>query len=483
MSPSRDTAVPPTGLPRVGLVSLGCSKNTVDSEVLLAKLDRSGFTLTRRAEEAEVLIVNTCGFIDAAKRESIETILEMATHKEQGACRQLLVVGCLSQRYGAELRESLPEVDAFFGTEQQDVVLDYLLQSAGRAARRPSAAVTGPRDDAPPRLLISGGPSAYLKISEGCNHTCSFCVIPNIRGRHLSRPIESLVREAHSLADQGVRELCVISQDTAYYGLDLGLLHGLELLLDRLNEVDGIDWIRLHYLYPASIRLGLVERFARLSKLAPYVDMPVQHGADAVLKRMRRPDTRRSLEALVRQLRDAVPGISIRTTIIVGFPGETDEDFAELLDFVDTCQFDHLGVFSYSDEEDSRALSLPDKVPSEVAGERQERLLAVQQEVSRERLQRFLGRTERVLVESWTKQGLAVGRTAHQARDVDGVTFVRGSTAVGQFVDARIQRTLDYDLMGTAIDSAAGLICGSESPSAAAPVLIPLAHLTASPPR
>jgi ribosomal protein S12 methylthiotransferase len=438
-------------LSRVALVSLGCSKNTVDSEVLLAKLDLSGFTLTRHAEEAQVLIVNTCGFIDAAKQESIETILELAEHKHAGSCKKLVVIGCLSQRYQSQLKKALPEVDAFFGTEQQGRVVEFLLRGSGRAPRRPAAAVTDLRDEAPPRLRISDGPSAYLKISEGCNHACTFCVIPSIRGRHVSRPIESLVAEARSLARRGVRELAVISQDTAYYGVDLGLRRGLETLLDRLCEIEGIEWIRLHYLYPASIREDLVDRLVRQPKLVPYLDMPVQHGVDHLLRRMRRPDTRRSLETLVLDLRRAVPDVSLRTTVIVGFPGETEEHFAELLDFVEECRFDHLGVFTYSDEEGTGAWALDSKVPPDVANERQERLLALQQEISRERLERFRGRSQRVLIEGRSADGLAVGRTAHQAPEVDGVTYIKGSSPRGEFVLARIERTLDYDLVAISL--------------------------------
>jgi ribosomal protein S12 methylthiotransferase len=465
-------------LPTVGLVSLGCSKNTVDSEVLLARLDAAGFGLTRSAEEAQVLVVNTCGFIDAAKQESIETILEMAGYKDGGSCERLLVVGCLSQRYQRELQESLPEVDAFFGTEQQSAVVDHLLAAYGATTRRPSAALGGPREDVPPRLLTSEGPSAYLKISEGCNHTCSFCVIPDIRGKHRSRPLESLVAEAQDLARRGARELAIIAQDPAYYGLDLSMRAGLETLLGRLEAVEGLEWIRLHYIYPGSVRDGLVERLASLEKMVPYLDMPVQHGADAVLRRMRRPDTRKSLETLVERLRSAVPDISLRTTVIVGFPGETDADFDELLDFVDTCQFDHLGVFTYSDEEDSRAFALDGKVDPALASERQERLVALQQEISRERLSRFAGRPMRVLVEGRTAEGLLVGRTAHQAREVDGVTYVRASAAPADgFVTARIERTLDYDLVGAAIGPLEPGSGCSASP-AGAPVLIPLGQLS-----
>jgi ribosomal protein S12 methylthiotransferase len=467
----------PQRLPTVGLVSLGCAKNTVDSEVLLAKLDQAGFGLTHSAEMADVLVVNTCGFIDAAKQESIETILEMADYKQDGRCQQLLVVGCLSQRYRTELHESLPEVDAFFGTEQQDRVVEYLLRGAGRKRAPKAAALTGPRDDAAPRLLLDDGPSAYLKISEGCNHTCSFCVIPDIRGRHISRSAESLVAEARSLAARGVRELAIISQDTAYYGLDQGIRHGLEGLLDRLVEVDGIEWLRLHYIYPASVGDGLIRRLAEMPKLVPYLDMPVQHGADTVLRRMRRPDTRKSLEELVQRMRSAVPDLSLRTTVIVGFPGETEQDFRELMDFVDTCRFDHLGVFTYSDEEESRSYALDGKVEPELAGERQEQLLALQQELSRERLARFRGRELQVLLEGKAADGVAQGRTAHQAREVDGITYVKGvEPGARGFVQARVERTLDFDLVATALAGPApGTDCGTPQPST---VLIPLVQLS-----
>ncbi len=435
--------------PSIRLVTLGCAKNSVDSQVLSAKLQRAGFLVAAHLGNADFVIVNTCGFIEAAKQESINAILDEAQREKGFPPPRLLVMGCLSQRYRSDLRESLPEVEEFFGVDEPDRIVVFLLKAAGLPAQGPPKPQRDLPDAPPPRLLPPGRTSGYLKISEGCNHRCTFCAIPAIRGQHRSRSLESLVAEADFLARQGVKELSMISQDTAYYGADLGLRQGLAKLLQRLGEVEGIEWLRLHYVYPSAISDSLLRQFKRNPKLVPYLDIPIQHVSDPLLRAMRRPDTRNSLRRIVGRLRQTVPDISLRTTVLVGFPGETEGHFQELLDFLDECRFDHLGVFTYSDEDGTPAARLPDKIEPEVANERQEILLSLQREISRERLQRFVGRTMKILAEEQTSEGVLVGRTAHQAKEVDGLTYISGNVKPGEFVELSILRSLDYDLVAS----------------------------------
>src|SRR5688572_30794644 len=388
---------------KIGMVSLGCPKNLVDSEVMLGLAQQQGHELTRDAAGADVLIVNTCAFIDKAKQESIDTILEMAEHKKTGACRKLIVTGCMAERYRDELRDQIPEIDAVLGTgEVPDIVaaiggsadspyaggLIPLLRSNGEPIARPHprTAPPHPRTPAPshlptyiydaetPRLLATPRHYAYLKIGEGCDYKCAFCIIPTLRGKYRSRPHDSIVREAEGLAARGVKELLLISQDTSFYGVDRGERGGLARLLRALNRVDGLEWIRMLYLYPTTIGDEVLEAIADSEKVCKYIDLPLQHASDAVLKRMKRPGTRAGYERLLDRIRRRLPGVTLRTTFIAGFPGETDADVRQLEEFVSAVRFDHVGVFTYSHEEGTSAHGLDDDVPAATKRQRQARL-------------------------------------------------------------------------------------------------------------
>src|SRR5687767_5199694 len=361
---------------KIGMVSLGCPKNLVDSEVMLGLAQEQGHQLTRDAADADVLIVNTCAFIDKAKQESIDTILEMAEHKKTGACKRLVVTGCLAERYRDELRAQIPEIDAILGTGEVPQIVEAigirdsglgirtvpLLRSNGepvgtgdRGPRTENRPGTGDLptylyDASTPRLLATPRHYAYVKIAEGCDYKCAFCIIPTLRGKYRSRSTESIVREAESLAARGVKEILLISQDTSFYGIDRGERGGLARLLRALNRIDGLEWIRMLYLYPTTIGDDVLEAIAESSKVCSYIDLPLQHASDAVLKRMKRPGTRASYERLLRRIRRRLPGVTLRTTFIVGFPGETEHDVVELQGFVKDVGFDHVGVFTYSHE-------------------------------------------------------------------------------------------------------------------------------------
>ena len=368
---------------KIGMVSLGCPKNLVDSEVMLGLAQQAGHQLTRDAADADVLVVNTCAFIDKAKQESIDTILEMAEHKKTGRCKTLVVAGCLAERYRDELRAQIPEIDAVIGTGEVPAIVDAIGGPAGSASRNPayvpllrangepvgtSTPVAGGLkasglptyiyDAETPRLLATPRHYAYLKIAEGCDYKCAFCIIPTLRGHYRSRPAASIVAEAERLAAGGVKELLLISQDTSFYGVDRGERGALARLLRDLNRIDGLEWIRMLYLYPTTIGDDVLDAMAEYEKVCKYIDLPLQHASDDVLKRMKRPGTRAGYERLLARIRTRVPGVALRTTFIVGFPGETDEDFAELQSFVDATQFDHVGVFTYSHEEGTSAHAL-----------------------------------------------------------------------------------------------------------------------------
>jgi ribosomal protein S12 methylthiotransferase len=379
---------------KIGMVSLGCPKNLVDSEVMLGLAQESGHELTRDAADADVIVVNTCAFIDKAKQESIDTILEMAELKKTGKCRRLVVTGCMAERYRDELKAQIPEIDAVLGTgEVPDIVaaiaptLIPLLRQNGEAirtvARRPQTAdlPTYIYDAETPRLLATPRHYAYIKIAEGCDYKCAFCIIPTLRGNYRSRPADSIVREARMLAARGVKELLLISQDTSFYGVDRGERGALARLLRELNAIDGLEWIRMLYLYPTTIGDDVLDAIAECEKVCNYIDLPLQHASDRVLKRMKRPGTRASYERLLDRIRHRIPGVTLRTTFIVGFPGETDDDFAQLQDFVKTLGFDHVGVFTYSHEEGTSAHDLEDDVPAKVKTQRQSRLMSLQKQI------------------------------------------------------------------------------------------------------
>jgi len=436
---------------KLGVVSLGCDKATVDSERLVGELVGHGAEVTPHLPDADVILVNTCGFIDAAKQESIDAMLAAAQLKRTAAVKAVVVVGCLVQRYKAELQEEIPEIDLFLGFSDLHHLVPELA-SRGLIAD-PVAGHPGVR-----QFLGTEAHVRYLKISEGCDHTCAFCAIPLMRGRHRSEPLERLVREARTLEAQGAKEINLVAQDLGHYGRDLGLA-GPKLpdLLEALLRETSVPWYRLLYLYSAGLTDRLVELVARSPRIVPYLDIPIQHAADRMLERMRRPERKRTLREKLAWLRGAIPDVAIRTTCLVGFPGETDEDFRELLAFVEEAQFDRLGAFAYSPQEGTRATQYPDDVPDGVKRDRLEELLEVQRAISAERLARFVGREVPVLVDRVAEPdetgATHVGRVAWQADDVDGVTYLeRGGWAeVGTFVPARLTASEDYDFRAVAL--------------------------------
>jgi ribosomal protein S12 methylthiotransferase len=440
MDPARPTA-------RVHFRSLGCPKNRVDSEVMLGALALADYAIAERLEDADVAIVNTCSFIQSAREESIEAILEVAEMREAGRLRGLVVTGCLPQRYGEELARELPEVDAFVGTGDYPRIAAILAEALNGRFRGVyvEAGRTYLHRDGDPRLLIGPRHSAYLKVAEGCDRACAFCAIPEIRGRFQSRSIDSLVREAEQLAGEGVRELNVISQDTTAYGKDRTGRPHLPELLRALDRVEGLDWIRLMYLYPTAIGEELIETLAAGAHLLAYVDVPLQHASDRLLRAMRRGVTADRQRRLVERLRAGIPGVVLRTTFLVGFPGETEEDFQELCDFVRACCFDRVGVFRYSDEEGTAAYAYPDKVPREVARARHRELMQIQSEIMRKSLEAQVGRDVQVLVDDGGAEQ-ATGRLWSQAPEIDGQVLLHGGGEAGALVSARITGVRDVDL-------------------------------------
>jgi len=427
---------------KVNVITLGCSKNLVDSENLITQLKANDFDVVHDSDEqdANIIIVNTCGFIDVAKQESIDTILAYAGAKTEGDIDKLYVTGCLSQRYREELAVEIPEVDAWFGTLELPGLLsrlnaDYKHDLIGE------------------RLITTPPHYAYLKISEGCNRTCSFCAIPLMRGKHVSRPIESLVAEAKSLARRGVKELMLIAQELTYFGLDLYKKRELPALLEALSEVEGIEWIRLHYAYPSKFPLEIFEAMAKHPKVCNYLDIPLQHGANGVLERMRRQITREETTELIQQARKQVPGIAIRTTMLVGFPGETDAEFEELCDFVRTMEFERLGVFQYSHEENTSAYDLEDDVPAEVKADRAARLMEIQQEISFRKNLDKVNQTFKVLFDR-KEGGYFIGRTEFDSPEVDNEVLVEAKdnfVRLGDFANVKITSAAEFDLFGEVV--------------------------------
>jgi ribosomal protein S12 methylthiotransferase len=444
---------------KIGFISLGCPKNLVDSEVMLGLLQKEGHTLTTDRSEADVVVVNTCSFIEGSKRESIDTILQAAELKKSGACRKLIVTGCLAERYPNEIRRDLIEVDAILGTNQ---IPEIAKAVSGQPVPPPSSFGRSDADlflydDTTPRTLVTPRYSAYMKISEGCDHTCAFCIIPRIRGRFRSRTVESLVREAHHLAGQGVKEVNLVSQDTSSYGTDLGLKDGLAVLVEALAKVDGLRWIRFLYVYPELVSDRLIEAVVTNNNVCKYIDMPLQHASARVLKAMRRGGNRASLTRMVDQIRNGIPGATFRTTMIVGFPGESEEDFQELKAFCQDVEFDRLGVFTYSDEEDTKAFGLEAKVPAKTAGRRRRELMDLQSRIARRKNRELVGTVRTVLVEGPSEESelLLQGRLESQAPEIDGVCLINdseaGEVSAGEFRRVRITRALEHDLLGTIV--------------------------------
>ena len=445
----RDAPVPMgPEAPGAALISLGCAKNTVDSEIMLAALSGAGYRLVSDAEDAQVAIVNTCGFIEDAKRESIDTILEIAQLKEAGDLETLVVAGCLAERYRGELAQGLPEVDLFIGTREYDRLPEFL----GGRAREAFSDTLMDYGRRLPRILAEPGPSAYLKVAEGCSRPCTFCVIPRFRGRFRSRPLDLVVEEARALAEAGVREVNLLAQEITSYGLDLGLGFSLARLLEELNEVEGLEWIRVLYNYPRGVTDELLDAYRELPKVCEYIDMPLQHVATPVLDAMRRGIDEAGTRELVSRIKERVPGCALRTTMLVGFPGETDADFERLLDFVEETRFARLGGFVFSPEDRSIAARLPDQVPAELARERMARLLALQERIMAEDNEALVGGETQVLVEGLTGEGLLRGRTRLQAPEVDGEVFLHETEAEpGEIITCEIIGTDGVDLIARGV--------------------------------
>ena len=462
---------------KIGFVSLGCPKNLVDSEVMLGMAEKEGHEITADASQADVLVVNTCAFIDRAKQESIDTILEMAELKKHGTGRRLFVTGCLGERYRDELKREIPEIDVVLGTGEVEAFAGLL---SGTGTREPRAAVpmtfykrdSNPAPGSPipapvfgidlptyiydadtPRKRVTPGHYAYVKIAEGCDYKCAFCIIPKMRGHYRSRSVESIVTEAKQLAAQGVKELLLISQDTTFYGIDRGERGALPKLLRALNGVEGIEWIRLLYLYPTTITSEVIDAIADLDKVVKYIDLPLQHASNAVLKRMKRPGTRESYVRLLQNIRARIPNVALRTTFIVGFPGETAADFAELEGFIEEIGFDHVGVFTYSHEEGTSAFDLEDDVPGAAKQKRQERLMARQRDLVAARQQARLGERTRLVVDGSSPEHELVlqGRLSGQAPEIDPVVYLTdcdpSAFPKGAFIDVEIVGAQDYDLV------------------------------------
>jgi ribosomal protein S12 methylthiotransferase len=448
---------------KIGFVSLGCPKNLVDSEVMLGMAEKEGHEITADASQADVLVVNTCAFIDRAKQESIDTILEMAALKKQAAGRRLIVTGCLAERYRDELKKEIPEIDAVLGTGEVDRFTAAVQSGTGFGVKplafhrqAPVFGVDLPTyiyDADTPRKRVTPGHYAYVKIAEGCDYKCAFCIIPKLRGRYRSRPIDSIVAEATQLAVQGVKELLLISQDTTFYGIDRGERGALPKLLRALNEVEGLEWIRLLYLYPTTITSEVIDAIADLDKVVKYIDLPLQHASDAVLKRMKRPGTRQSYRRLLDNIRARIPNVVLRTTFIVGFPGETAEDFAALESFIEDVGFDHVGVFTYSHEEGTTAFDLRDDVPAATKKKRQERLMARQRDLVTVRQHRRLGERTRLVVDGPSPEHELVvqGRLAGQAPEIDPVVYLTDCDPTafrkGAFLNVEIVGAHEYDLV------------------------------------
>jgi ribosomal protein S12 methylthiotransferase len=447
---------------KLGFLSLGCPKNLVDGEVMLGLARAAGHEITADAADAEVIVVNTCAFIDAAKEESVNAILEMAELKKHGACKRLVVTGCLGERYRDQLKAEIPEIDVVLGTGDVPEIVNALAgrQPQARPAmffRNEAAAEAGTPtylyDATTPRLVTTPRHFAYIKVAEGCDYTCAFCIIPTLRGKFRSRDEDSIVAEAESLVARGVRELLLISQDTTFFGIDRGQRGALARLLRRLNAIDGLSWIRLLYLYPTTITDDVLDAMAECEKVCKYIDLPLQHASSDVLRRMRRPGNRNVYDRLLARIRARVPGVTLRTTFIVGFPGETESDVDELRAFVRDTGFDHVGVFTYSHEEGTRAFALDDDVPAETKAARRDDIMRAQQEVVLARLEARVGQQTRVMIDGPSPESELVltGRLEGQAPDIDAVVYLDecdpSAFPAGTVIEAIITGARGYDIV------------------------------------
>ncbi len=462
-------------MPKVGFVSLGCPKNLVDSEVMMGTLAQAGYEITRRADEADVLVVNTCSFIEPAQQESVNSILEMAEYKKFGRARKLIVAGCMVERYRNEIRQQIPEVDAVIGTGEIEKILEVC--NSDTSGNGSSEAPTYLYHDLTPRILATPRHTAYIKINEGCDHPCTFCVIPQLRGKFRSRRFESVVREAENLAAAGVREISLIGQDTTYYGEDLGLRDGLPLLLERLAQIEDLSWVRFLYCYPNRITQKLLETIAAHPRLAKYLDIPLQHASRSVLARMKRGSNASAFLKMLEKIRRTIPGVSIRTSFIVGFPGETEDDFRELCDFVRAAEFDWMGVFSYSDEDTAKSFSLESKIDSKTIARRRNHLMAIQKKITASRLKRCVGQRVQVMLEGPSKDTDLIweARLEGMAPEIDGKVYVTEFEGVtdaaqlpepGTLATLEVTGTKDYDLIGRVIEFAAPPVAAEIPPPA-----------------
>ena len=435
-------------------ISLGCDKNLVDSEVMLGLLDKKGYQIVDSEEDADIIVVNTCCFIHDAKEESIQTILEMAEYKKEGKLKALIVTGCLAQRYQQEIIDEIPEVDAVLGTTSYDHIVEAVEEALAGNGHVVLEDVDALPDVKEKRLVTTGGHYAYMKIAEGCDKHCTYCIIPKLRGNYRSVPMGKLLAEAKDLADQGVKELILVAQETTVYGKDLYGEKSLHKLLRELCKISGIQWIRILYCYPEEIYDELIQTIKEENKVCHYLDLPIQHASDAVLKRMGRRTSKAQLVEIIEKLRKEIPDISLRTTLITGFPGETQEQHEELKDFVDEMEFDRLGVFTYSPEEDTPAATMTEQIPEEVKEERQAELMELQQEIAFDLAEDMVGREVLVMIEGKVADENAyVGRTYKDAPNVDGLIFINTDEELmsGDFARVRVTGALEYDLIGELI--------------------------------
>ena len=435
-------------------ISLGCDKNLVDSEVMLGLLDKKGYQIVDSEEDADIIVVNTCCFIHDAKEESIQTILEMAEYKKEGKLKALIVTGCLAQRYQQEIIDEIPEVDAVLGTTSYDHIVEAVEEALAGNGHVVLEDVDALPDVKEKRLVTTGGHYAYMKIAEGCDKHCTYCIIPKLRGNYRSVPMEKLLAEAKDLADQGVKELILVAQETTVYGKDIYGEKSLHKLLRELCKIAGIQWIRILYCYPEEIYDELIQTIKEENKVCHYLDLPIQHASDAVLKRMGRRTSKAQLVEIIEKLRKEIPDISLRTTLITGCPGETQEQHEELKDFVDEMEFDRLGVFTYSPEEDTPAATMTEQIPEEVKEERQAELMELQQEIAFDLAEDMVGREVLVMIEGKVADENAyVGRTYKDAPNVDGLIFINTDEELmsGDFARVRVTGALEYDLIGELI--------------------------------
>ena len=423
---------------KISLVTLGCAKNLVDTEMLVGGLKNNSYEIVEKPLESDVVIVNTCGFLDKAREESVDTILDLGRLKKEGKIKKLIAMGCFTERYGDAVEEEIPEVDKVFGSEEHASVLTYL---TGKDFQR--------NDPDFQRSTLTPKHYAYLKISEGCDNVCSFCSIPLMRGLQQSQPIAWNVMEAKRLAQSGVKELLVIGQDTTTYGWDFDKKKGIHDLFDELDDIDGLDWIRFHYAHPAHLNNRMIKRYSSLNRLIPYIDMPVQHGSAKMLKDMRRGLGPDGIKKRIDNLRNANPDIAIRTSMIVGFPGEGDKEFKELLDFIEEVQFDRLGVFTYSEEEGTHGAEVfEDIIPAEVKDQRKEQVMMLQQDINYKKNKDLVGTTQKVLVDIANEQGTSLGRTYRDSPEIDNYVKIKGKVQPGEFYNVKITDAMEYDLIG-----------------------------------